>query len=47
MDIPTDAELGLKPLDLKIDPIPTLEELGIHIDLGFDPTPYLWTGRLR
>ena len=34
--IPSEEELGLKPLDLKNDPIPTLEELGIKLDLDFD-----------
>ncbi len=47
MDITSEAELGLKPLDLKIDPIPTLEELGMHIDLEFEPLSHLWTGSLR
>jgi len=34
--IPSEEELGLKPLDLHIDPIPSLEELGIKLDLNFD-----------
>jgi hypothetical protein len=34
--IPSEEELGLKPLDLHIDPVPSLEELGIELDLDFD-----------
>lgn len=34
--LPSEEELGLKPLDLHIDPVPSLEELGIELDLNFD-----------